>query len=133
MEELKVSFPGGVRVDVAYKGHVIHTDQPEYSGGGGTAPSPFDLFLASLAACAGYYLLAFCQARKLSIQGGGVTMKTERHPQSKMVSRVEIVLHLPADFPQHYTPAVVKAVDACTVRAHLLQPPAIQVLTQRAV
>jgi len=132
MEELKVSFPGGVRVDVAYKGHLIPTDQPEYAGGGGTAPSPFDLFLASLAACAGYYFLAFCQARKLTMQGGGLSMRMERSPQTKMIERVEIVLQLPPGFPEHYTPAVIKAVDACTVRAHLLQPPTIQVLTQKA-
>jgi len=132
MEELRVSFPGGARVEVAFKGQVILTDQPAYAGGGGTAPSPFDLFLASLAACVGYYLLAFCQARELSTQGAGVTMSYKRNPQTKMIDRIEISLHLPPGFPEHYTSAVLKAVDACTVKAHLLKPPAINVVARKA-
>ena len=49
--EMKVTFPGGMRVDAEYKGRVIQTDQPVYQGGGGEAPAPFDLFLASIATC----------------------------------------------------------------------------------
>jgi len=132
MEELRVSFPGGARVEVAFKGHLIRTDQPTYAGGGGTAPSPFDLFLASLAACAGYYLLAFCVARGLTTQGGGATMICQHNPQTKMIDRIEITLQLPPGFPEHYTSAVLKAVDACTVKAHLLKPPAINVVARKA-
>jgi putative redox protein len=132
MEELKVSFPGGTRVDVAFKGQVIRTDQPAYAGGGGTAPAPFHLFLASLAACAGYYLLAFCQARELATQGAGATMRTERNPQTKMIDRIEIVLQLPSGFPERYTPAVLRAVDTCAVKAHMIKPPAIAVVARKA-
>jgi putative redox protein len=131
MKELKVSFPGGVKVDVAFKGHLIRTDQPVSEGGEGSAPSPFDLFLASLAACAGYYLLAFCQARSLATRGAGLTMSYERNPQTKLVDRIEIMLQLPPGFPERYTPAVIKAVDACTVKAHLFNPPAFSIVAQK--
>jgi len=47
---LKVTFPGGVAVNAEYKGQIIRTDQPREYGGGGTAPAPFDLFLASIGA-----------------------------------------------------------------------------------
>ena len=43
-EEMKVIFPGGMRVDVEYKGFIIKTDQPVYQGGDGSFPAPFDLF-----------------------------------------------------------------------------------------
>src|SRR5690349_20277187 len=50
MSTFEVSFPGGVRVDATYRGHVVHTDQPSPLGTN-TAMSPFDLFLASIATC----------------------------------------------------------------------------------
>jgi putative redox protein len=131
MKELKVTFPGGAKVDVAFKDRVIRTDQPVYEGGEGSAPAPFDLFLASLAACAGYYFLAFCQARSLSIQGADVTMSLERNPQTKRIDRIDILLQLPPGFPERYTTAVIKAVDTCSVKAYLLKPPAIGIATRK--
>ena len=62
-DEMRVTFPGGKKVDAEYKGFVIRTDQPVHQGGEGTAPAPFDLFLASIATCAGIYVLSFCQNR----------------------------------------------------------------------
>ena len=61
--EIKVTFPGGLRVDAEYKGFVVKTDQPVHQGGEGTASSPFDLFLISIATCAGFYAVAFCKER----------------------------------------------------------------------
>ena len=53
-------FGGGLKVDAEYRGFTIKTDQPFHEGGEGRRPAPFDLFLASLATCAGFYVLAFC-------------------------------------------------------------------------
>jgi ribosomal protein S12 methylthiotransferase accessory factor len=131
-KEIVVSFPGGMKVDAAYKGFAIKTDQPVDEGGGNTAPSPFDLFLASIAACAGYYLLAFCKERKLSMDRAGVVMTMDRDPQLKMISRVRIELRLPVGFPEKYSAAVVKVVDACTVKRHILKAPAFEVTTTPA-
>src|SRR5690242_6208835 len=57
MNDIEVSFPGGKRVDARVGSFVVHTDQPADQGGEGGAVSPFDLFLASLATCAGIYVL----------------------------------------------------------------------------
>jgi len=48
-----VSFPAGKRADAQFKGFTIQTDQSPRGGGEGSAPEPFDLFLASIATCAG--------------------------------------------------------------------------------
>ncbi len=121
--EIKVTFPGEMRVDAEYKGRVIQTDQPVYQGGGGQAPAPFDLFLASIAACAGFYVLAFCQKRGISVENASVVMRTEKNPESKMIEKISIEAQLPPEFPQKYTSAVLKAVDACSVKAHIMNPP----------
>jgi ribosomal protein S12 methylthiotransferase accessory factor len=122
-KEIKVTFPGGMRVDAEYKGRVIETDQPVYQGGEGTAPAPFDLFLASIATCSGFYVLAFCQKRGISIEKASVVMKTERNPESKMIEKISIEVHLPPEFPEKYKNAMLKAVDTCSVKAHIMTPP----------
>ncbi len=55
--QFDVDFPGGVRVDAHFGPFVVHTDQTRQDGGDDSAPSPFDLFLAATATCAGYYVL----------------------------------------------------------------------------
>ena len=124
--EMKVTFPGGMRVDAEYKGRVIQTDQPVYQGGGGEAPAPFDLFLASIATCSGFYVLAFCEKRGISVENASVVMRTERNPERKMIEKIIIEVQLPPEFPEKYTNAVLKAVDACTVKAHMVEPPAFE-------
>jgi len=120
---IEVTFPGNLRVEASYKGFRVMTDQPVYSGGEGSAPSPFDLFLISIATCAGYYFLAFCKERKISIEGAKVTMSMEKDPEKKMIGRLLIDLFLPAGFPEKYKEAVKRAVDSCTIKLHIFNPP----------
>ncbi len=126
-QEIKVTFPGGLKVDAEYKGFLIRTDQPVYSGGEETAPAPFDLFLVSLATCAGFYVVAFCRERNIPTDKASVVMKMEKNPESKMIGRMAIEIRLPSDFPEKYLKAVIRAVDVCTVKAHLERPPAIEI------
>jgi len=125
--EMKVSFPGGLRVDAEYKGFVIKTDQPAYSGGDGSAPAPFDLFLASIATCAGIYVLFFCQKRGIPTEKAAVVMKTRRNPETKRIEKISIEIQLPPEFPEKYKKAVIKAVDSCSVTEHILNPPVFEV------
>jgi len=127
--ELRIVFGGGLKVNAEYKGFLVRTDQPVREGGEGSAPSPFDYFLVSLAACAGFYALEFCQARKIPTEKLGVTMTTERGAVSKMIEKVTIRLALPPGFPDKYRGPIVKAVDHCTVKAHILRPPQFEIVT----
>ena len=125
--EIKVTFPGGLRVDAEYKGFAVKTDQPVSDGGEETALSPFDLFLASIATCAGYYVLAFCREREIPTEKASVVMRTEKGLESKMIDRIVIDILLPPEFPEKYKNAVIKAVNSCSVKAHLLRPPAFEI------
>ncbi|UCC40393.1 MAG: OsmC family protein [Candidatus Aminicenantes bacterium] len=122
-KEIKVTFPGGLRVNAEYKGRTIETDQPVYQGGEGSAPAPFDLFLASLATCAGFYAVAFCQKRGISTENASLVMKTERNPENKRIEKISFEIQLPAEFPEKYKSAVIKAVDTCSVKVHIQNPP----------
>jgi ribosomal protein S12 methylthiotransferase accessory factor len=120
---MEVRFPGGLKVEAVYRGQTIATDQPEPAGGEGSAPAPFDLFLASIATCAGFYALAFCQQRDLSTAGLAVTMKTVRDPELRRITKIDLHLTLPEGFPEKYRQAIVRAVDQCAVKRHIVDPP----------
>lgn len=125
---MEITFPGGVAVEARHGSTTIRTDQPEKAGGTGMAPSPFDLFLASIGTCAGFYALRFCQERQLPTEGLGAAMSWERNPETHLIERIRIELTLPAGFPEKYRTAILRAADQCTVKKHLAEPPAIEVV-----
>jgi putative redox protein len=129
---MEIQFPGGLRVEALHQGFRIRTDQPTKSGGTGTAPSPFDLFLASIGTCAGFYVLRFFQQRGLDTEGLGLTVTPEWDPERKLATRIRIEIAVPESFPGKYREAVLRAVDQCSVKRHLLEPPAFDVVTVAA-
>ena len=122
--DMEVYFPGNKRVHARYKGFVFETDQPVDSGGDGSAPAPFDLFIASIGTCAGIYVLGFMQQRGLSTEGAGIILRPERDPETKLVSKISLEIRVPADFPEKYREAVIRAAETCAVKRHLDNPPA---------
>ena len=124
---MEMRFPGGLAVDAVFDGFVVSTDQPVKVGGGGAAPSPFDLFLASLGTCAGLFALRFCTQRGIDTTDLGVTLVAERGEHGGVVTTVRLELTLPSSFPDKYREAIVRAVDQCTVKRHIVHPPAFDV------
>ena len=123
--QMEVNFPGNKRVDAVYKGFTIATDQPASEGGDGSAPEPFDLFLASLGTCAGVYVVYFCESRNISSEGIRMTLDFTQDEKTHRLQRVAMELHLPAGFPDKYRKAVVRAAGMCTVKRTLADPPEI--------
>ena len=120
---MEVGFPGGLAVSARFRGHEILTDQPVKAGGADSAPPPFDLFLASIATCAGFYALRFCQSRQIDSEGLAVTLEPVRDPETKRIGRIRIELTVPAGFPDRYRRAILRAMDQCAVKRHILEPP----------
>jgi ribosomal protein S12 methylthiotransferase accessory factor len=126
---MKVSFPGGKRVNASYDGFEIATDQAVDSGGEGTAPEPYDYFLASLATCAGIYVLGFCQKRDIPYDGISLSQSWEREEKTKRLTNVRIAIEVPVDFPEKYRDALVRVANQCTVKKTLENPPEFTVET----
>ena len=121
---MKITFPGGLKVQAEYKDHKIMTDQPVHSGGDGTAPSPFDLFLASIGTCVGIYVKSFCEQRGIDASEIVINQKMEINPQTRMIGTVTFEMNLPAGFPEKYKDAVVNTANQCAVKRHIMNPPA---------
>ena len=126
---MTVAFPGGKRVDATYGKFEIFTDQGVDSGGDESAPEPFDLFLASLATCAGIYVLGFCQKRNIPHQGIRLTQSWDRDEKSKRLTKVRIAIEVPAGFPEKYHDALVRVANQCAVKKTIENPPAFDVRT----
>jgi ribosomal protein S12 methylthiotransferase accessory factor len=127
MQDIEVSFPGGKRVDAHIGDFVVQTDQPAELGGNGSAVAPYDLFLASVATCAGIYVLGFCQARGLSTDGLALHQHADIDPATKLPSRIQLELRLPVTFPEKYIAAIVRAAEGCKVKKTLAAPPVIEI------
>jgi ribosomal protein S12 methylthiotransferase accessory factor len=130
--EMKITFPGGVAVDAHFKGFTVHTDQTVENGGQDSGPQPFDLFLASLGTCAGFYAVRFCQQRAIDATGLGVTLITSKEPGASRLSTIRLEIQLPVGFPEKYRDAIVRAADQCSVKRHILEPPALEVVAVAA-
>jgi len=124
---MEISFPGGKKVYASHNGFEIRTDQPKSADGDGSAPSPFDLFLASMGTCAGFYVLDFLSERGIPAEQVRLTAHFTRDEATHLVKTVDIEIKLPQDFPEKYRNAVVKAAQLCAVAKHLKNPPEIKI------
>lgn len=115
----------GTRVDGHTAHYSITTDQPPND----YAPTPFALFLASIGACAAFYVQSFCRQRGIPVQDIRVLQHTEAGPSGR-VERIRLSVELPSDFPERYRGAVVRAAEQCTVKKHLEHPPKIDIETR---
>ena len=124
-----VKFAGGKKVDVEIEGTVVKTDQSRENGGEGSAPEPFQHFLASIAACTGVYALEFCAARGLAAEGMGLRMVCERDQKLRRYTKMTLELTLPEGFPEKFRPAITRAVNLCAVKRHIVNPPEFEIQT----
>jgi len=127
--QMTVSFPGGRRVNAAWDSFEVATDQSEKNGGDGSAPEPFQLFLASLATCAGIYVLGFCQKRNIPHDGVRLHQTWDRDEKTKKLTTINISIEVPADFPEKYHSALERAASQCAVKKTFESPPEFHVET----
>ena len=120
METVAVSFPGGKRVDAKIGDFTVRTDQSVKYGGEASAPEPFDLFLASIATCAGIFAWNFCQSRDLPTENIGLQLLCDRDAKKKMITRMTLRLRLPDGFPEKYRAGILRAMELCAVKRHML-------------
>jgi ribosomal protein S12 methylthiotransferase accessory factor len=124
---MEITFGGNKKVNAAYNGHVIKTDQPVQAGGEDTASAPFELFLASIGTCAGIYVKSFCDSRNISTDNIKIIQKMEYNPETRLIGKINLDIQLPKDFPEKYKDAVINAAKLCAVKKHLHAPPEISV------
>lgn len=125
--KMEVFFEDGKKVNARYNGIVIKTDQPLEAGGEGSAPAPFDLFLASIGTCAGIYVKSFCMQRGIPADDIRIIQSMDYDFEKGLIGKINLNIELPDTFPVKYKDAVINVANLCAVKKHLLNPPEIEV------
>ena len=126
---MEVTLDGGKVVTAHINGKTIKTDQSVRNGGGGTAPEPFELFLASVGTCAGVYVKSFCDQRGIPADGIKIIQSVVFDPVKRVPSSIKLDIQLPAEFPEKYRATVVNAAELCLVKKTINNSPLFEVIT----
>jgi ribosomal protein S12 methylthiotransferase accessory factor len=129
MISMEVTLDGGKVITAHLNGKAIKTDQSVRNGGGGTAPEPFELFLASIGTCAGIYVKSFCDQRGIPAEDIRIIQTVEFDPEKRVPSIIKLDIRLPAGFPEKYRAAVINAAELCLVKKTINFGPAFEVFT----
>ncbi len=116
---MEIYFDGGKKVNVDFNGFTIKTDQPTKAGGEGSAPTPFDLFLASIGACAGIFTKGFCDQRGINTEHIKLVQHAQFDAVKHIMAKIDIEIQVPQDFPEKYESALINTASLCTVKRHL--------------
>lgn len=127
---IEVFFEGKKGVNANVNGYIVKTDQPVEAGGDGSAPEPFNLFLASIATCSGIYIKSFCDNRKLPTDKIKIFLHDEYDATTQMVTKIKLEIQVPADFPENYIGALAHVADKCKVKKHIMHAPEITAYTK---
>jgi len=126
---MEITFDGGKVVTAHSHGHIIKTDQPVNSGGQNSAPSPFELFLASIGTCAGIYVKSFCDNRKIPTDNIKIIQNAEYDEETELPVNIKLDIKLPSDFPDKYKAALISVAELCKVKKTMANPPVFEVIT----
>jgi ribosomal protein S12 methylthiotransferase accessory factor len=126
---MEITFDGGKVITAHSHGHEIKTDQPVNGGGQNSAPSPFELFLASIGTCAGIYVKSFCDHRNIPTDNIKIIQSAEYDKVSGLPVNIKLDIKLPPDFPEKYKTSVINVAELCKVKKTIANPPVFEVVT----
>lgn len=107
---IPISFAGGAKTIAkigAREFIVQNLDNDEEAA----HPEPLELFLASIATCAGAYAFSFCSMRGISTDELGLKLVFDEEPDEPKIDKMEFKLSLPPDFPDKYRPEIIQSID----------------------
>ncbi len=115
-----------------FNGFTVRTDQSVKDGGEGSAPSPYDYFLASIGTCAGIYVLSFFEKRNIPTADMSLLQRLEFRTiegGKTVLDKIVIDIVVPADFPEKYRQTLTKVADQCAVKKTIANPPTFEIRT----
>src|SRR4051812_21763405 len=121
-----IRYTGGTQFEAIVRGHRIIADQPADNGGQDAGPTPPELLLASLGACAGHYAAEYLRARNLSAEGLSLHVFADKGAKPAHLSCFRIEVTIPDLSPKHRD-GVLRAVKSCLIHNTLKMSPVIEI------
>ncbi|EQC44983.1 TIGR03549 family protein [Bacteriovorax sp. BSW11_IV] len=125
--QVNVRFLDNLKLEASFDDFTITTDQPVRYKGDGTAPSPFDYFLASSALCAAYFVKVYCKARNIPTDDIKVSQNNIVDPENRYNQIFNIQIELPESISEHDREGILRAMDRCTVKKVIQTSPQFQI------
>ncbi len=114
--EIKVNFLDKLRLEAKFDDFTVIADQPIRYKGDGSAPGPFDYFLASSALCAAYFVKLYCETRNIPTENIRLSQNNIVDPENRYKQTIQIQVELPADISAKDRLGILRSIDRCTVK-----------------
>jgi len=114
--EIKVNFLDNLRLEAKFDDFTVVADQPIRYKGDGSAPGPFDYFLASSALCAAYFVKLYCETRNIPTDNIRLSQNNIVDPENRYNQIFKIQVELPADISDKDRQGILRSIDRCTVK-----------------
>ncbi len=114
--QVKVRFLDNLRLEASFDDFSVISDQPIRYKGDGTAPGPFDYFLASSALCAAYFAKVYCDAREIPTEDVRIVQDNIVDPENRYQQTFKIRAELPEGLSEKHRAGILSAMDRCTVK-----------------
>ncbi|MBD8593237.1 OsmC domain/YcaO domain-containing protein [Pseudomonas sp. CFBP 8758] len=114
--EIKVNFLDNLRLEAKFDDFTVVADQPIRYKGDGSAPGPFDYFLASSALCAAYFVKLYCNTRNIPTDNIRLSQNNIVDPENRYNQIFKIQVELPADISAKDRQGILRSIDRCTVK-----------------
>ncbi|WP_166254935.1 OsmC domain/YcaO domain-containing protein [Marinobacter salicampi] len=125
--EINVNFLDNLRLEAKFDDFSVLTDQPIRYKGDGSAPSPFDYFLASSALCAAYFVRVYCLARGISTDNIRLSQNNIVDPENRYNQIFKIQVELPEDISDKDRQGILRSIDRCTVKKVVQTGPTFEI------
>jgi putative redox protein len=113
--------------EIGIRDHVVHVDQPTEAGGSDTAPTPTELFVASLASCVAFYVRRYLARHDLPTEGLSVKAMFSMGERPARVSEIDLTIDLPSGVPEGRRAALLAVASHCTVHNTLEERPEVRI------
>src|SRR5476649_1934392 len=114
--EIKVNFLDKLRLEAKFDAFTVIADQPIRYKGDGSAPGPFDYFLASSALCAAYFVKLYCDTRNIPTENIRLSQNNIVDPENRYQQIFKIQVELPEDISAKDRQGILRSIDRCTVK-----------------
>ncbi|GGX28042.1 OsmC domain/YcaO domain-containing protein [Undibacterium squillarum] len=114
--EIKVNFLDKLRLEAKFDDFTVIADQPIRYKGDGSAPGPFDYFLASSALCAAYFVKLYCNTRNIPTENIRLSQNNIVDPENRYQQIFKIQVELPPDISEKDREGILRSIDRCTVK-----------------
>jgi ribosomal protein S12 methylthiotransferase accessory factor len=121
--EIKVNFLDKLRLEAKFDDFTVIADQPIRYKGDGSAPGPFDYFLASSALCAAYFVKLYCDTRNISTENIRLSQNNIVDPDNRYKQIFKILVELPADISDKDRQGILRSIERCTVKKVVQEGP----------